>query len=727
MVTENILHNFRGYTYTISLKSLSAREYNNAYRHGFNMQNGVVLKSTGTGGNSKRISGATNLDYVVNRLEIDSLMAYNRKTRTSNTTEGRMEIFEPYSMMFLEDLQAMARYAGFGTNYLQAPYLLSIHFQPSTDHNFKNDANSGASSNMIKHIPIKLVACDFEVNASGATYDLSFIPYNAMATMDSIAYSKIAQTVNMKVLGELKDFADKLTAHESEYADKENLTTPNKYEIQMNEDLVNVPMGFVSTSLDNPQVKSIKAPVAEPANPNLRAGARESNQLTVGDTIPEADRKALADEAALVAQENARFGGAASGVVQVQSVSRTLEDGRIITQKVPQRNESAFDPNKDFQVATRGMKFQRGQDILGILDQVMQNSEYCTRIFEEDAKGNKFVSDGAINNGKVDWYQIVPQIEIIAQDNGGNSPAYKVKYMIHKSTIDANLLITDTHANINGYDIVRTYDYLYTGKNDDILDFRIKYNALFYQAAQMYSNQAKAENKDAPKAAGSNRQNNIANFFTTLADNLFVDGQGKVKMQGFNREEVNPVVVRSGDDVKDDPIDNSSKNVGRAKHLADILADPAADLIELDMAIIGDPVYILTKEYFNDGQKMGQQIIQNEQDLGSTDGMVYVNVNFKQPERGDIDQSRGVIPVTKKAVFSGVYRLTIVNNVFENGLFTQSLQGVRVKNQGSGQTGTSVGSIFRTVKNIFNNDTVEQKANKDYYPKMSGTGPSRGY
>ena len=724
MVTENILHNFRGYTYTISLKSLSAREYNNAYRHGFNMQNGVVLKSTGTGGNSKRISGATNLDYVVNRLEIDAIMAYNGRTRTSNTTKGSMEIFEPYSMMFLEDLQAMARYAGFGTNYLQAPYLLSIHFQPSTDHNFKNDANSGVSSNMIKHIPIKIVACDFEVNASGATYDLSFIPYNAMATMDSIAYSKIAQTVNMKVLGELKDFSDKLTAHESEYADKENLTTPNIYEIQMNEDLVNVPMGFVSTSLDNPQVKSIKAPVAQPANPNLQAGAIQSNQLTVGDTIDQQVLDDLQKEVDIVSTRNQTVD---AGSEPIKEVSLETEDGRVVTAKVPQKGKSAFDPNKDFQVATRGMKFQRGQDILGILDQVMLNSEYCTRIFEEDAKGNKFVSDGAINNGKVDWYQIVPQIEIIAQDNGGNSPAYKVKYMIHKSTIDANLLITDAHANINGYDIVRTYDYLYTGKNDDILDFRIKYNALFYQAAQMYANQAKAENKDAPKATGSVRQNNIANFFTTLADNLFVDGQGKVQMQGFNREEVNPVVVRSGDDVKDDPIDNSSKNVGRAKHLADILADPAADLIELDMAIIGDPVYILTKEYFNDGQKMGQQIIQNEQDLGSTDGMVYVNVNFKQPERGDIDQSRGVIPVTKKAVFSGVYRLTTVSNVFENGLFTQSLQGVRVKNQGSGQTGTSVNSIFRTVKNIFNNDTVEQKANKDYYPKMSGTGPSRGY
>ena len=173
----------------------------------------------------------------MNRLELDAIMAYNRKNRTSNATQGSMEIFEPYSMMFLEDLQAAARYAGFGTNYLQAPYLLSIHFQPSTDHNFKNDANSGSSSNLIKHIPIKLVACDFEVNASGATYDLQFIPYNAMATMDSIAYTKIANTVNMGTLGQLKDFSDKLTAHEQEYADKENITTPNSYEIQMNEDL----------------------------------------------------------------------------------------------------------------------------------------------------------------------------------------------------------------------------------------------------------------------------------------------------------------------------------------------------------------------------------------------------------------------------------------------------------------------------------------------------------
>ena len=254
MVTNNILHNFRGYTYNITLKSLSAREYNNAYRHGFNMQNGVVLKSSGTGGNSKRVSGATNLDYVVNRLEIDAIMAYNRKNRTSNATQGSMEIFEPYSMVFLEDLQATARDAGFGTNYLQAPYLLSIHFQPSTDHNFKNDANSGSSSNLIKHIPIKLVACDFEVNASGATYDLQFIPYNAMATMDSIAYTKIANTVNMGTLGQLKDFSDKLPAHEQEYADKENITYPNTYEIQMNEELVNLPMGFYLTSLDNPVV-----------------------------------------------------------------------------------------------------------------------------------------------------------------------------------------------------------------------------------------------------------------------------------------------------------------------------------------------------------------------------------------------------------------------------------------------------------------------------------------
>ena len=186
-------------------------------------------------------------------------------------------------------------------------------------------------------------------------------------------------------------------------------------------------------------------------------------------------------------------------------------------------------------------------------------------------------------------------------------------------------------------------------------------------------------------------------------------------MQGFNTEAVNPVAIRPGTDVKDDPIDNESKNVVRAEHLADILAAPAADLIELDMAILGDPVYILTKEYFNDGQLMGQQIIQNEEDLGSTDGMTYINVNFKQPERGDINQSKGIIPVTKKAVFSRVYRLIQVSNIFENGLFTQSLMGVRIKNQNPNATGTSVSSIFSTLKGAFSSNAVQEKAKKFNY------------
>ena len=77
MVTENILHNFRGYSYTISLKALGLREYNEAYYGGFNMQNHVILKSGGMG-LKKSTSGGTNLDYVLNRLEMDTIMAYNK-------------------------------------------------------------------------------------------------------------------------------------------------------------------------------------------------------------------------------------------------------------------------------------------------------------------------------------------------------------------------------------------------------------------------------------------------------------------------------------------------------------------------------------------------------------------------------------------------------------------------------------------------------------------------
>ena len=713
MVTENILHNFRGYSYTISLKALGLREYNEAYYGGFNMQNHVILKSGGMGV-KKSTSGGTNLDYVVNRLEMDTVMAYNRRNRTSNAMSGTMEIFEPYSMVLLEDIQAAARSAGFG-NYLQAPFLLSIHFQPSTDHNFKNDSYSGASSNMIKHIPIKIISLEFEVNASGATYELGFIPYNAMATMDSIAYTKIANTINMAKLGDLKDFADKLTAHEREYADKENIKNPNKYEIHLNEELVDVPMGFEETSLDNPIVTSKPVPVATPQNPNQQKGA--------GATPDEVNAVvAINNAVSATQQENARVINSGGTQVKQITVDSPNADGTFtrVKAKVPQYDDQTkFDPaNAQFSNLSRGFKFQAKEDILGIIDKIMLSSDYCTSKFEENADGTQFVSSTAINNGKVDWYQIVPQIKLDAEENGGNGPAYIVKYKIHKSAIDANLLQTGTNSTMNNYNIKRTYDYIYTGKNDDIIDFRIKYDALFYEATHIYADQKKAEEADKSKVEVGNRPiglgggGNIANFFTTLADELYIEN-GKFKMQGFNYD-ANPVQRKPGHDEKNDDIDIKSKNVTRAKHLADLLENPGADLIRLDMTILGDPFYILTKEYFHDGERM-QQIIQNEEDIGSTDGMVYINVNFKQPERGDIDQSKGIIPVTKTAVFSGVYKVIDVTHTFENGTFTQFLTGMRIKNQSAKSSGTSVGNIFRTAKNVFTSNAVQEKAKKFNY------------
>ena len=182
-------------------------------------------------------------------------------------------------------------------------------------------------------------------------------------------------------------------------------------------------------------------------------------------------------------------------------------------------------------------------------------------------------------------------------------------------------------------------------------------------------------------------------------------------MQGFNTESANPIVVKPGHDVKDEDIDNNSSNVKRAKHLADVLRDPRADLVELNMDIIGDPVYVLTKEYFNDGQKMGNRIFRNQmEDLGSTDGMTFINVNFKQPERGDINQAKGIIPVTKNAIWSGVYRLTTITNMFENGLFMQTLNGVRVHNQG--QTSSRSVTSMLDNKKLFTNNVVEEKNKK---------------
>lgn len=137
------------------------------------------------------------LEYFIEDVNIEAIVVPNTKTRLTNATNIEFQVIEPYSMgLFLQTLQIAALQAGF-TNYIQAPFLLTIEFV-----GYDDDGNpitvdaDGKTLNLQRKIPLKLANVEFNIGANGTTYSVTAIPWNEQALIDQIdrTYSDITVT-----------------------------------------------------------------------------------------------------------------------------------------------------------------------------------------------------------------------------------------------------------------------------------------------------------------------------------------------------------------------------------------------------------------------------------------------------------------------------------------------------------------------------------------------------
>jgi hypothetical protein len=117
-------------------------------------------------------------------------------------------------------------------------------------------------------------------------------------------------------------------------------------------------------------------------------------------------------------------------------------------------------------------------------------------------------------------------------------------------------------------------------------------------------------------------------------------------------------------------------------------------MVELQMRILGDPFYLGDSGMGNySAQATNLKGLNGDGAINHQDGEVYINVRFRNPV--DISRRTGLYEFGKGNLvpqFSGLYRVSIVENTFSRGQFTQSLTltrmvGQDVKDDGeSGQT-----------------------------------------
>jgi hypothetical protein len=325
--------------------------------------------------------------------------------------------------------------------------------------------------------------------------------------------------------------------------------------------------------------------------------------------------------------------------------------------------------------STQLISINAGTSIIDVINLVLRNSEYVTKQINKK------------DSTPIDWFKIIPKIKLLEFDNTRKvyqkEITYKViKSLYHNTKYPGAPMKLPTKWS-------KEYNYMYTGLNQSIIDFSIDFDTMFYTAMTAYrTKESELETQpgetkpESGAIANSTRDNGIA----TLS--------------------LRTVVAQT--DVASKEGNNDDKAVAAADLYKSMMSSSRGDMINIKLKIAGDPEFIKQDDFYISDAK-------GELANGSitTDtGEVFVYLRFRSPS--DIIQETGLMDFEtyKDTVFSGIYKVITVENVFERGQFTQVLDLVRMFDQPSDQAdGGGGGASNMTNERVFVPSGAAESAN----------------
>jgi len=222
----------------------------------------------------------------------------------------------------------------------------------------------------------------------------------------------------------------------------------------------------------------------------------------------------------------------------------------------------------------------------------------------------------------------------------------------------------------------RKYNYIYTGENVDIQNLRVNYKTAYY-----YRN----VRKDAKAVAGE--EGKLEKF---VDDFKKIFGMEKTSPEPTLPLRQYPSVLKQRNLVQEiNPASN------KAQEFFDYLTNPTADMLSIEMEILGDPAYV-AQDIFAPLESPVLSKGEYDTSFSSFNMLSYmpvVNLKYRMP--ADIDVSRGTMfsdrYLDENLFFSGAYQVTKIESSMNQGKFLQTLTMVRLNNQ----TGTGQDPVLR--------------------------------
>lgn len=344
------------------------------------------------------------------------------------------------------------------------------------------------------------------------------------------------------------------------------------------------------------------------------------------------------------------------------SKTKTTQNQTAVVRSTPVPGTRAFNWAKQ----------ERGLRIIDMIEEIMKSSEYCTNALKPENISKK---------GYVNWYRVSAKIEPKGKkwevDAIQNRPAYNITYVIKPYKTHHSNFKVGSDPTIGLQDIATTirkkYQYLYTGQNDEIVRWELKFDNTFYTAmsTQGFGNQRGAIDSAGKTVTTQGTGGNQPGTNTVGLTQLTPAGRLLAASESYKK----PMGGGTVDDV--------AIRVARAFEQS-LLLD--TEMITLDLTILGDPYYLSKSGVFLDFvQPVNEEAqINNDGTMASEDIEIRVYLSFKSPVDGPLmGQSFYQFPAAgfTDSPYSGLYRVRTVKSKFNDGVFTQELNLFRDRGQ----------------------------------------------
>ena len=647
----NLLHKLASYNTLFTLSALSREDITSTSTLLNSRPHDIILRSSGIGPNennnrsplspgdrkileeNERLQGAVeksrtvleqNRDLFMRSVNLTSIPGLNEKRRLTSVTNIRMEIVEPAGITLLERIRGAAINNGF-LDHLDAPFLLTIDFQGFDELGNLSTAKDLKTTKRL--IPIKLVTMQMSVTAAGTVYSVDAIPYNEFAYVNRFNFPRTAgqiQPVGRK-LSDVFVALEKLLNKQNEDEEKQG-------------------------QVEKPDIYTIAF-----------------------DNLPD-------------------------GIKDVELKMENLESTGMASQGVT-GNDAGFYIANEIAVPPDYMKIRTDNAITKILEEIMKgHPDYAEAKFDQwKQKVSKQLNVAQFKGGAeevleqaqdffFDYFKIRASVVPIPGDfdriramNRKHITFHVEPYKVHAYSLA--IPGVSTGQNFKSF-VFKTYNYIFTGENVDVLDLDINYKVAYFQSRlkDFENTDDRTNNINDARNKNTGSVTNATQYYT---DQDFVTRShpGTAKAEGTGKTGGTPTQL---------------------DQFLDALTHPMADMVNIKMEILGDPAWISQSQFitmntsnFAQGTGVGNDPDidywrANRRRIWNEDLQCYntdvaepiINLNFRMPT--DLNDQTGVyeLQTGQAAAFSGLYRVVQVEHNFDGGKYTNVLSLVRFNNQG---------------------------------------------